>query len=327
MITIEICRLLAKASALRIVGIPAVLLAATLACCGDVMYVTDINHGYVMRMDTTTGSSSGYARVFYPQGLALDHAGNLYVAQFYGDAIQRYTQPWVGTVFASTGLNRPTALAFDSRGNLYAANRGNHTVAKFAPSGASSVFASTGLSYPYGLAVDRADNVFVASAGNNTITRFTPEGLGTVFAHEGLDSPHGLAFDSAGYLYAANYAGTIMKFAPDGTGSVFASAGLNGPWGLAFDSTDNLFVGNIGNNTIVRISSDGTPSLFASGMHAPAYLVIQQIPEPSSSLLLGIGTLAMLIFLRPSRAVSNCAARPAQAASSGHEPRHSKSNS
>ena len=49
----------------------------------------------------------------------------LYVANFNGNTIERFTADGVGTVFASSGLNNPYGLAFDSAGNLFVSNNNN----------------------------------------------------------------------------------------------------------------------------------------------------------------------------------------------------------
>jgi hypothetical protein len=98
----------------------------------------------------------------------------------------------------------------------------------------------------------------------------------------GLNKPWGIAFDSSGILYVANsgtngaLANTIVKFASDGVRSTFATAidGLSSPQGLAFDSAGNLYVANSGNGTIRKFTSNGTGSVFASGLNSPASIAI-----------------------------------------------------
>ena len=159
-------------------------------------------------------------------------ASTLYGASWGDGAILQFTSSGVGSVFASSGSQRPSGLAFDSAGNLYAAITDN-TVVQFTVGGVGSVFAS-GLSDPQGLAFDSAGNLYVGNFSSGTIMAFTPGGVGSVFA-SGLSGPQGLAFDSAGNLYVGNgNNNTIVEFTPGGVGSVFASTGLNYPWGLAF---------------------------------------------------------------------------------------------
>lgn len=151
-------------------------------------------------MDITDYSNGRFGN---PTGIAIDSAGNLYVANHgydsfnspYANTIEKYSPTGLdlGT-FAITGLNKPWGLAFDSAGNLFVSNSGNNTIQKFTPDGVRSVFASTGLNNPQGMAFDSAGNLYVANAGNNTIRMFTSTGIGTTFA-SGLNSPSSIAID------------------------------------------------------------------------------------------------------------------------------------
>lgn len=151
-------------------------------------------------VDITDYSHGGLGN---PTGIAIDSAGNLYVANRGYDS---FSSPYANTIekfsptgldlgtFATTGLNKPWSLAFDNAGNLFVSNSGNNTIQKFTPGGVRSVFASTGLNNPQGLAFDSAGNLYVANAGNNTIRMFTSTGIGTTFA-SGLNSPSSIAID------------------------------------------------------------------------------------------------------------------------------------
>jgi sugar lactone lactonase YvrE len=122
----------------------------------------------------------------------------------------------------------------------------------------------------------RADVLYV-SASVNSVEEFdtvTGTDLGSIPAvNPSLDNPSGLAFDSTGDLYVANLGdGHIDRFAPGGTGTVFAT--VSTPEGLAFDSAGNLFVSsenpaNSSDSTIVKLTSNGTASVFASGLDFP----------------------------------------------------------
>ena len=123
--------------------------------------------------------------------------GDLYVAHYTANTIQRFTPGGAASVFANTGLNGPFGLAFDAAGDLYASNFAGNTIERFTPGGAASVFASTGLSNPEGLAFDAAGNLYAANYTGNTIEQFTPGGVGSVFANTGLNYPAFLAFEPA----------------------------------------------------------------------------------------------------------------------------------
>ncbi len=95
-----------------------------------------ITPGGVITVFANTGLSN-------PHGLAFDSAGNLYVANFGDNTIEKFTPGGVGSVFASTGLNQPFGLAFDSAGNLFTANLNSMTIEKFAPNGVGTLCVTT----------------------------------------------------------------------------------------------------------------------------------------------------------------------------------------
>jgi len=223
----------------------------------------------------------------YPDALAFDSSGNLYVANYatgFGDGtIMEFTPPSTnGTYYTQNyfayRLNGPAALAFDSNSNIYAANFNDGTIEEFTPTCTNGTVFTSFLNYPDALAFDSNSNLYVAnlssSFSDGSIDEFTPPNTnGTVFAR-GLHGPSALAFDSSGNLYVANfYDGTIEEFMPPSTnGTVFAS-GLNSPTALAFDSSGNLYVANFSDGTIEEFTPPNTNgTVFASGLNFPAAL-------------------------------------------------------
>ncbi|MDB6125353.1 MAG: repeat containing protein [Pedosphaera sp.] len=209
------------------------------------------------------GSANGVgtnARFYGPQGIAVDGAGFLYVADTANATIRRITPTGVvGTLagsagnfnsFDGTGTNanfyQPQSLAVDNTGNVYVADTWNHTIRKITPAGAVSTLAGLAgnagsadgtnskarFNRPSGIAVDGATNLFVADFGNHTIRKITPGGLVSTIA--GLAGVWGNA---------------------DGTNS---AARFFQPQGILADNAGNLFVADSGNQTIRKISASGT---------------------------------------------------------------------
>jgi sugar lactone lactonase YvrE len=211
-----------------------------------------------------TGSA---ARFNNPSGVAVDGAGNIYVADTLNHTLRKVTSAGVvSTLAGATGssgsadgtgsaarFQGPQGLAFNSSGVLYVADTNNHTIRMVVPStgvvttvaGLAGNSGSTdGLgnlarfNYPSGVAVDSAGNIYVADTENHTIRAITPSGLVTTSA--------GLAGSSGG----ADGAGSASRF--------------NSPAAISVDPSGNVYVADTDNHTIrMVVPSTGTTSTLA----------------------------------------------------------------
>ena len=203
--------------------------------------------------------TNGTARFANPAGVAVDAAGNVYVADFGNAVIRKITPAGVVTTLAGMGLTLgsadgtntaarfalPCAVAVDGATNVYVADTGNHTIRVITPAGMVSTLAGLALNpgsangvsnaarfyYPHGLALDAASNVFVADTFNGAIRKITP--AGTVRTVAG----------SAGSLGVADDSGPAAQF--------------HYPYGIAVDSSSNLYVADAFNHSIRK----GVPHL------------------------------------------------------------------
>ena len=219
----------------------------------------------------SSGSADGTgsdARFNGPSGVAVDGAGNVYVADSLNNLLRKVTASGVvstlagspGTAGGADGtgsdalFHGPQGLAIDAGGNnLYVADTNNHTIRNVVPSTGvvttlSGLAGNSGsvdgpgnvarFSYPSGVAVDRAGNLYVADTGNHTIRVIAPSGLVSTLA--------GLAGSSGG---------------ADGTGS---AARFDSPSDVAVDSSGNLYVADTDNFTIRKVvPSTGVVSTLA----------------------------------------------------------------
>jgi uncharacterized protein YjiK len=242
------------------------------------------------------------ARFNHPAGVAMDGAGNLYVADALNSTIRKVVVATgvVTTLAGSAGLpgrndgtgaaarfNQPWGVAVDGAGNLYVADSGNATIRKVVvATGVVTTLAGSagGFNYPTGVAVDGAGNLYVADNGVSTIDKVVVAtgvvttlagSAGTTGSSDGtgaaarFNQPWGVAIDGAGNLYVADsFNGTIRKVvvatgvvttlagsagmhgSSDGTG---AAASFSFPYGVAVDSAGNLYVADFRNYTIRKV--------------------------------------------------------------------------
>jgi len=185
----------------------------------------------------TFGSANGTgsaARFKYPSGVAVDGAGNVYVADADNHTIRKVTSAGVVTTLAGSAGNpgtangtgsaarfyNPSGVAVDTNGNVFVADRSNRTIRKVTSAGVVTTLA-TGFSYPSGVAVDIAGNVFVADDGNSTIRKVTAAGIvTTIGGNANFSGPSGIAVDSAGILYVADSGNNRISKGTRQTGSL-----------------------------------------------------------------------------------------------------------
>jgi sugar lactone lactonase YvrE len=248
-------------------------LVSVTATVGSSLFVSEQFGNQILRF-SSRGTSRFFASVQAPQGMALDAAGNLYVASFEDSIVYRISRDGEKVIFISGNLiGNPTSLAFDSSGNLFVGKAVNPAgIIKVTPDGTASLFASK--VEPNGLAVDASDNLFATDLRTNGIYKYTPDGSRTTFA-TGFSFPQKMAFDSAGNLFVSDItAGTIVEITPGGTRTTFA-AGLDAPDGLAFDPKGHLYVTDYEVGNIFKFDPNGSSSLFATGLNTPNDLVVR----------------------------------------------------
>lgn len=226
----------------------------------------------VMQVSVVAGSATGAsgnvdgtggaARFNRPHGVAVDHLGNLYVADSGNNTIRKITPAGMTTTLAggsgygyldgAAGTARfygPHAVDVDSTGNVYVADRGNSAIRKISPSGFTTTLAGsptkgfadgTGsaaqFNEPSGIAVADDGTVYVTDTSNHRIRKITSSGVVTTIAGAG----------TAGFA--------------DGAGM---SARFNNPWEIAVDHDGTLFVADADNHRIRKITSDGIVTTLA----------------------------------------------------------------
>jgi NHL repeat len=203
--------------------------------------------------------------------LALDTAGNLYIADPSNECVRKLTttaqittvagnceQGADGAGYAGDGgpatnakLTGPSGIAVDAAGNLYIADTGNQRVRRVAANtGIIATIAGTGtpafggdgaaalnaqLNAPRAVAIDRAGNVFIADTLNHRVRKIAAK-TGIITTVAGTGTP--------------DYGGD---------GGPAASVLLKGPRGVALDSAGNLYIADTDNSRVRRVIAAGSP--------------------------------------------------------------------
>lgn len=210
------------------------------------------------------------ASFFAPASVALDSAGNVYVADAGNNTIRKITSTGIVTTLAGTAgvggstdatgaaarFSQPSGVAVDGTGNVYVADTGNLTIRKITKDGVVTTLAGTAgiggstdaagaaarFSQPSGVAVDGAGNVYVADSGAYNVRKITPSGVVTT-----------VAGSTAGLL-------GVLSDNVDGTGTAARFSAIHS---LAVDGAGNVFVADYNNHTIRKITPAGVVTTLA----------------------------------------------------------------
>jgi len=218
-------------------------------------YATTNQPGSMLYKETLAGGAYAQAAIataaVTPEGIAVDSAGNLYVADAGGNSILKETYA-NGTYTESTvvsGLNVPYALTIDSAGNLYVSTVGDgHVYKETLSNGAytQSPIATSALNNAQAITVDSAGNLYIADTGNNRALKETLQGgtyTESVIA-SGLNQPQGIAVDSHGVVYiddTNNYRLLVESPQAGGYAQSASGAAPRGGAGLAVDSSNDVY--------------------------------------------------------------------------------------
>ncbi len=204
------------------------------------------------------GAATG-AQFNYPSGVAVDAAGNLYIADSNNERIRKVSAAGTITTVAGNGtvgysgdggsaigagLSSPNCVAVDAGGNLYISDTNDHRIRRVSAAGTITTMAGNGrggysgdggtatsaqLFTPYGVALDSSGNLYVADEGNDRIRRISAAGAITTFAGGGL-----------------------------GDGGAGVLGFLNIPRGVARDNAGNTYVADTNNNRVREVLANGT---------------------------------------------------------------------
>lgn len=288
------------------------------------LYIADTNNNVVREVDLTTGimttvagnNSPGYtgdgaaataAELNSPDGIVVDAAGNLYIADTGNNAVREVVQATgkietiagdgTGTPgFSGDGglaihatLNAPYGVALDSAGNLYIADSGNNRIRQVNTSGDINTYAGNGtpaylgdggaarsaeLYSPLGVACDPAGNVYIADARNYVVRKVNAvSGKITTVAGDNGEATYGDGKSDFNYGNGQN--GDAFT-----GGGVATAAGIYAPFAVAVDGSGNLLIAEYYDHVVRKVSADAatlffTPELFVNQVSSPESQTIE----------------------------------------------------
>jgi serine/threonine-protein kinase len=219
--------------------------------------LTNIQTGSTFAGDGVAGlvnASDTAARFFSPVGMAIDSAGNVYVADQGNNVIRKISSKGNVTTFAGSGtrgaadgtgaaasFNQPAAVCVDIGGNVYVADQGGNRIRKITSAGVVTTIAGNGtaglqngkqtgaeFNQPGGIAIDSKNVLYIGDTGNNVIRK--------IFLNTGE---------------VQTYAGTGQVGAANG---LLTAATFSAPQGLVVDTYGRVFVVDTGNDSIRLIT-------------------------------------------------------------------------
>lgn len=273
------------------------------------------------------GGQATAAQLFAPEGLAVDSAGNLYIADLGNYRIRMVTPAGVISTVALIGSG-VIGVAVDGSGNLYVS--GGEVVVKVSAAGTVTPFAGNGNAgyagdngpatsasflNPQGLCVDSAGNVYVADTQNDRIRKINPQGIITTVAGDktggftgdgvqatatSLFQPSDVQIDSKGNIYISDSLnGRLRMVNPAGLISTVAGGGTSlqdggalqeslAPTGIALDPNGNVLVVELNYRRVRRVNlAQGAITTVAGQLPVPN--AGDNVPATSTPLLYPVG--------------------------------------
>jgi streptogramin lyase len=253
----------------------------TLTISGLTFTVNQAGTNFIPISLFTTLVSSGLKA---PQALALDAAGDIYIADSANNAIkERLASTGVVNTLVGSGLSTPYGVTVDGSGNVFISDSKDNLLKKYVPSTqVVTTITTPTLSYPFGIVVDKSGNLFFADYGHNWIREWAAATAATTtLVSTGLNGPKGVAMDALGNLYFADSTNNAIKEwnATTKVVTTLVSTGLSSPNGVAVDGDGNVYIADTGNNAIKRWSPStlAVTTVLSTGIKSPGGVAVDPL--------------------------------------------------
>ena len=307
------------------------------------LYIADTNNNVIREVNLATGlittaagnGAPGYtgdgaaatsATLNSPEGIAVDAAGDLFIADTNNDAVREVIAATgnIATIagdgtgapgFSGDGalaihakLNAPSGVALDYAGNLYVADSGNNRVRVVNTSGNINTYAGNGtpaylgdggaataaeLYSPLGVACDPAGNVYIADARNYVVRKVNAVSL-TISTIAGANADDTYTDGKSDFSYGNGQSGDAFT-----GGGIATGAGIYAPYGVAVDASGNLLVAEYFDHLVRKVSANSatlffTPELWTNQVSSPQNQTIENdgnaaltfsavVPDPNAA--------------------------------------------
>ena len=227
-------------------------------------------------------TSAYYNGFDFPQAVAVDATGNVYIADSDNDVVVKlapdgtHLQSFNGPalVHSTYGFYDLVGIAVGPSGKIYVSDAGNNWVVSMAANGSVVTVYGTGafnyFSEPWGVAVDSAEKLYVADTGNNRIVVISPSNS-VAWTYLNGNNGRYVAVDSLFNIYVVNsvYSTNIIVshnvVVMSSAGHVISTIKAGGDIaGIAVDSSQNIYIGN-GSQIVVLNSLGSTLHVYGDG--------------------------------------------------------------
>lgn len=241
------------------------------------------------------GGAATAASLWGPEGLAIDGSDTIYVSEFHGNRIRRFSAGGTISTYAGTGtfgdtgdggpaaaaqLANPSGIAVDPAGAVYLTQPGSSVVRKITPGGTISRVAGTGaagfsgdggpalaaqLNTPRAVSVVNG-NVMVSDTGNNRIRSISLGGTIVTIAGTG----------AAGFAGDGGLADDAQLNQPTGLVSTGLQLYIADSLNNRIRKVENGIITTVAGTGVAGYSGDGGPALLAT-MNFPVYPVLDPV--------------------------------------------------
>ncbi len=237
----------------------------------------------------------------YPSGIAVDAAGNVYIADQFNHRVQKWIPGAKQGITVAGGrgqgdapdqLDYPMGVAVDQQGNLYVSDAANQRIQKFTPSNAYGTTVAGGngrgnkanqFNMPFGICLDAEGNIYVADNYNHRIQKWVPganEGITVAGGKQAgskadqLRYPSSVKVDASGNLYIADAANDrVQLWIKDAKEGITVAGGKRGtgadqlyfPTDIAINDKGDLFIADETNQRIQRWSKGAKQGVTVAG--------------------------------------------------------------